>query len=44
MEEEFFRLLPKSNTIENARKIAYKTIKIINWQYGFFSKRYWDKK
>ena len=28
----------KSNTIENARKIAYKTLKIINWQDGFFVK------
>jgi len=28
----------KSKTIENARKIAYKTLKIINWQDGFFRK------
>ena len=28
----------KSTTIESARKIAYKTIKIINWKSGFFRK------
>ena len=27
-----------SSTLEKARKLAYKTIKIINWKYGFFRK------
>jgi len=28
----------KSSTLEKARKLAYKTIKNINWKYGFFRK------
>ena len=27
-----------SSTLEKARKLAYKTLKIINWKYGFFRK------
>ena len=28
----------RSNTLENARRIAYKTIKTINWKNGFYRK------